>query len=697
MDKNTLIGLLLMGLLIFGMSWCNRPSEEQLRQQQEAIELAQREQAKADSIAAASAGVVDTLVASDISNLRTIILQAGTDSTGAARIAGKDFDLRVADNTVKGTVAAGDTVVPFESVVARTLPPAVQKEAIASINKVIKYRTFARFMTGDSSSVRLENDLLAIDIASRGGAIVKAELKKYQNYRKADTTNVILFEGEDNRFNFTLNTGTQFIDTESLNFTTHQENDSTVVASLDLGGGATWAIHYTLPRNSYAVKMEVKQTQMQNIIPTNISSIEFEWFQRMPRQERGRTFEERNSTIYYQFAGDDVEYLNEMKANDENVNERIKWIGFKNQYFSSVIIAKNNFSKANLVTKPFEKSNGDPRYEDYLKELDAKTTLEYNSTAPVAASFDIYFGPNEVSMLDDYDKMLRGEDGHGLELDRLVPLGWSLFRWINEFIIIPVFNLFGSFCSNYGIVILLLTLFIKIVIFPFTYKSLKSQAKMRVLAPDIKEINEKYPGNENAMTRQQKTMELYSKAGASPMSGCLPMLLQMPILIAAFTFFPSAIALRGESFLWATDLSAPDVVLTLPFSIPWYGNQVSLFCLLMTITNIIYSYLNMQTQGNSAMPSMKWMMYLMPVMFLFFFNDYASGLSYYYFLSLLITIIQTYAFRAVVKEEDVRAEMARNAANKKTKKKSGFMARLEEAQRRQQAQLREQQKKNGKR
>ena len=185
-------------------------------------------------IAAASAGVVDTLVASDISNLRTIILQAGTDSTGAARIAGKDFDLRVVDNTVKGTVAAGDTVVPFESVVARTLPPAIQKEAIASINKVIKYRTFARFMTGDSSSVRLENDLLAIDIASRGGAIVKAELKKYQNYRKADTTNVILFEGEDNRFNFTLNTGTQFIDTESLNFTTHQENDSTVVASLDL-------------------------------------------------------------------------------------------------------------------------------------------------------------------------------------------------------------------------------------------------------------------------------------------------------------------------------------------------------------------------------------------------------------------------------------------------------------------------------
>lgn len=696
MDKNTLIGLLLMGLLIFGMSWCNRPSEEQIRQQQEAAELAYREKAKADSLAAASSAVVDTLSLADINNLKTVILQAGKDSTGTARIAGADFDLRVADNSVRGTVAAGDTIVDFQSVVGKTLPPAIHKEALTNINKVLRYRTFARFMTGENSTVKLENDLVAIDIASLGGAISRVELKKYQNYRKADTTNVLLFDGADNRFNFTLNTGTQFIDTSSLNFVTKLENDTTAVASLDLGGGASWAIRYTLPTNSYALRMDVVQRQMQNIIPTNISSLEFEWFQRMARQERGKTFEERNSTIYYQFAGDDVEYLNEMKAENEQIGERLKWIGFKNQYFSSVIIPRTFFAKAELSSVPFEKGNGDPRYEDYLKELNAKTTLDYRSTDPVAASFDLYFGPNDVSVLDDYDAMLRG-DGDKLQLSRLVPLGWSLFRWINEYIIIPMFNLFGSFCSNYGIVILLLTLFIKLIIFPLTYKSLKSQAKMRVLAPDIKALNEKYPGNENAMTRQQKTMELYSKAGASPMSGCLPMLLQMPILIAAFTFFPSAIALRGESFLWATDLSAPDVVLTLPFSIPWYGNQVSLFCLLMTATNIIYSYLNMQTQGGGSMPSMKWMMYLMPVMFLFFFNDYASGLSYYYFLSLLITIIMTYAFRAVVKEEDVRAEMARNAANKKGKKKSGFMARLEEAQRRQQAMLREQQKKNGKR
>ena len=245
-------------------------------------------------------------------------------------------------------------------------------------------------------------------------------------------------------------------------------------------------------------------------------------------------------------------------------------------------------------------------------------------------------------------------------------------------------------------IILILTIFIKLILFPFTYKSYMSQAKMRVLAPEIKEINEKYPGQENAMKRQQESMALYSRAGASPMSGCLPLLLQMPILIAMFKFFPSAIELRGQSFLWVADLSAPDYIISLPFSIPFLGDRLSLFCLLMTVTNILYTRINMQSQpGGNSMPGMKWMMYLMPVMFLFFFNNYAAGLSYYYFLSLLITIIQTYIFRQVVNEEKVRATMRENA--KKPKKKSGFMARLEEAQRKQQAMLREQEKQRGKR
>ena len=309
----------------------------------------------------------------------------------------------------------------------------------------------------------------------------------------------------------------------------------------------------------------------------------------------------------------------------------------------------------------------------------------------------MYLGPNSYPVMSSLEKEIFPDEN--MNLTKLIPLGWPIFRWINTLVIIPVFTLLGSFISNYGIIILLLTIFIKIILFPFTYKSYMSQARMRLLAPEIKAINDKYPGNENAMKRQQETMALYSRAGANPLSGCLPMLLQMPILVAMFWFFPSAIELRGESFLWAKDLSAPDAIISwnanIPFISSTFGNHISLFCLLMTVTNILYTRINMQNQPSAGMPGMKWMMYLMPVMFLFIFNNYAAGLSYYYFLSLLITIVQTYIFRKVVSEDKMRAKMA--AAAKKPKKKSGFMARLEEAQRKQQAMLREQQKRQGKR
>jgi len=307
----------------------------------------------------------------------------------------------------------------------------------------------------------------------------------------------------------------------------------------------------------------------------------------------------------------------------------------------------------------------------------------------------LFLGPNLYPLLSDLDHQVKTDED--LSLTRLIPLGWSLFRWINTGVVIPVFNFLGKFISNYGIIILLLTIFIKLILFPLTYKSYRSQAVMRVLAPEIQAINEKYPGTENAMTRQQKTMALYSRAGANPMSGCLPLLLQMPILFAMFSFFPSCIELRGQSFLWAHDLSAPDAIISWTGNIPlvteYFGNHISLFCLLMTGTNILYTWLNSQTQSNS-MPGMKVMMYAMPVFFMIFFNNYAAALSYYYFVSLLITIAQTYAFRFIIKEDTVRKKMAENA--KKPKKKSGFMARLEEMQRQQQAMLREQQKQQGK-
>ena len=364
-------------------------------------------------------------------------------------------------------------------------------------------------------------------------------------------------------------------------------------------------------------------------------------------------------------------------------------MGFKNQFFSAVLMARTNFSAGNLDSKVIKEN------PDFIKQMSMDMTLEYSAGLENPASFVMFLGPNSYPLMSGIEKNIFPEEN--MHLNKLIPLGWPIFRWISTLIIIPVFTFLGSFISNYGIIILLLTVFIKLILFPFTYKSYMSMAKMRLLAPEIKALNEKYPGNENAMKRQQETMALYSRAGANPLSGCL--LLQMPVLVAMFWFFPSAIELRGESFLWAKDLSAPDAIISWTTNIPFisstFGNHISLFCLLMTVTNIIYTRINMQNQASSGMPGMKWMMYLMPVMFLFIFNNYAAGLSYYYFLSLLITIVQTYACRKFVSEEKMRAKMAESA--KKPKKKSGFMARLEEAQRRQQAILREQQKQQQKR
>ena len=417
--------------------------------------------------------------------------------------------------------------------------------------------------------------------------------------------------------------------------------------------------------------------------------MDFVWSQKMSRHEEGKMFEERNSGIYFKYAGEsgDVKNLKENGSDDKETQDRIKWFSTKNQFFSAALIADTYFVGGKMRSDEIGKD--DPDHDKYLKNLEIMSQVEYSSEKSQAASFHFYLGPNKYHILSEYDKYSPKED---LKLTHLIPLGWKLFRWINTGVIIPIFNWLGHYITSYGIIILILTIIIKIVLSPFTLKSYMSQAKMRVLAPDIKAINDKYPDQADALKRQ----ELYSRAGANPMGGCLPMLLQMPILIAMFTFFPSCIELRGQSFLWAQDLSAPDAIVRwsgqIPFITNYFGNHISLFCLLMTVTNIAYTYLTMQSQQSSQqMPGMKWMMYLMPLMFLVFFNNYASGLSYYYFISLLITIAQTYACRLFVSEDKVRAKMAENA--KKPKKKSGLMARLEEAQRQQQAMLREQEKK----
>ncbi|MDE6637614.1 MAG: membrane protein insertase YidC, partial [Muribaculaceae bacterium] len=478
----------------------------------------------------------------------------------------------------------------------------------------------------------------------------------------------------------------QEIATSDLYFTPKEVTDSTVLMALDLSADAYWGIKYTLPKgDNYMIKMEVVQKNMADIVQSNVRKLGVNWHQDIHRQEKGRMFEERNSRLAYKFLGGSVEEMSESQNKSKERQQKLKWIAFKNQFFSSVLIADKNFNSADFNSEVLKGSV-------FLKSLTADAEVnDYDWNAANPVGFNFYIGPNLYPLLNKIDKHTYEDEN--LKLTRLIPLGWPIFRWINTLIVIPVFNFLGSFGWNYGIVILVLTILLKLVLFPLTYKSYVSQAKMKILAPDIKEINDKYPGNENAMVRQQKTMALYNKAGANPMSGCLPMLLQMPILFAMFSFFPNAIELRGQSFLWAHDLAAPDAIISwnahIPLVTEYFGNHISLFCLLMTATNIIYTKISMQGQSNS-MPGMKWMMYLMPLMFLVFFNNYAAGLSYYYFLSLLITIMQTYAIRKwFVKEESVRRTMKENA--KKPQKKSGFMARLEEMQKEQQRMLREQQ------
>ncbi len=682
--------MLLMCAVIFGFTMLNRPSEAELAERQriqDSIAAVQKKSAAADKPMA-------MLTPDEVQQLQTVMAEHGDSASNGINDGG--VKLSLVDGHVTGTVAVGDTTLAFDDLLSASAD-AKHLQAVEAVKSTLenyaKNGAFASSMTGTEQIVKLRSDSLEVEVSTKGGVITRAKLLGYKAY---NAPQVEVFTPEDNQYGFVLSNNTQRFETQNFYFTPDQVTDSSVVMKLDLGGGATWGLKYTLERGSYMVRMEMVQSGMNQIIPLNINTVDLNWHQKMARHEEGKMFEERNSAIYYKYAGEggDVEYTKESGDDDKDIKDRLKWISTKNQFFSAVLIADSVFSGAHLESREIKKEAAD--YQTHLKVMDIRTTIPYASDKANPANFYFYFGPNRYKLLSSYDKYSPNED---LKLTKLIPLGWKLFRWINTGIIIPVFNWLGSFISNYGIIILILTILIKLVLSPLTFKSYMSQAKMRVLNPDIAAINEKYPGQENAMKRQQKTMELYSLAGANPMGGCLPMLLQMPILIAMFTFFPSCIELRGQAFLWAKDLSAPDKIwewtTQIPFITNYFGNHISLFCLLMTVTNIGYTYLTMQSQqSQQSVPGMKAMMYLMPLMFLVFFNNYASGLSYYYFISLLITIAQTYACRAFVSEEKVRAQIAANKA--KPRKKSGMMARLEEAQRRQQEMLKEQERRNKK-
>lgn len=634
MDKQSIIGFVLIAVLLGVFAWVTRPSEEQIAAQQK----------YQDSIA-------------QIEFARQL----------AEAQAQNKAEAQLSENAVKDTLQANDSI------------------------RNARFGVFSSAVEGTEEFTTLENEVLELVFSNKGGRIYKARLKEYM---AADSLPLILFDGDEAKYGFNLVTAdTRVLNTADLYFTPTVSSDGKSVAMrLDVGDGKFLDFVYTLLPNDYMLRFDIQAKNLESVLTPNTNYLDMNWASKVRQQETGRKFEERYTQLYYKFKADDVEHLSESKDESKSLTGRVQWVAYKDQFFSSVFIAEEGFTSVKLDSKVIADGK-------YLKDYSSQMVVGFDPKGDEKTAFRVYLGPNHYATLKSYDKGVVEEDQ--LELEQLVPLGSWIFRWINKWLILPMFNFFGSFINSYGLIILLMTIVVKLVLFPLTYKSYMSSAKMRVLRPQVEAINAKYPGQDKAMERQKATMALYSQAGASPMSGCIPMLLQMPILIALFMFFPSAIELRQESFLWAKDLSTYDAVISwdryIPIITPYFGNHISLFCVLMTIVNIIYTKFNADATntGQQQMPGMKYIMYMMPLMFLVFFNQYASGLTYYYLVSTLFTIIQTLLFRQFINEDKLLAKLEAN--KKKPKKKGGFMARLEEAQKKQEELARQRAKANKRR
>ena len=637
MDKKSIIGIVVIALLFAGFTFYS--SREQKRYQQE---LAQW-QAYQDSVAAASAPAVLPADA------------AGSGSAAESVVTEQEQQRRV--SLVGETLAAAEAAAAEEFTV--------------------------------------ENDVMTVRFSTRGGQIKGVTLKDYTKYapRHERHQQVELFDPASARFalTFYVKNGTNNVPVNTADYTfaaepvrTTAEGAQSVVMRLPVSGGAWLEYEYLIyngvsPQRDYLVDFDVRLVGMAPEM-ANQSSIGIQWANVSYQNERGFKNENMYTTLAYRFPDErSIEELGMSEdAKSKSVASEVNWVAFKQQYFSSVFIAPECVSYADLAFRTEQPGSG------FVKDFSARMTVPYNAQTE-GYDFAFYFGPNKYSILR---KVGGGELGD-LALERLVPLGWGIFGWINRWCVIPVFDFLRNYIASFGIIILILVVLVKLVISPLTYKSYVSMAKMRLIKPQVDELNKKYPKQEDAMKRQQATMELYKKAGINPMGGCIPMLIQMPILIAMFRFFPASIELREQPFLWADDLSSYDSVWNLPFSIPFYGDHVSLFALLMCLSTFAYSYYNYQQTASSQpqMAGMKFMMvYMMPLMLLFWFNDYASGLCYYYLLSNLLTIGQTLVIRRLVDDGKIQAVMAANAAKKSNGKKSKFQQRYEELLRQQEAQ-----------
>ncbi|MCT4637738.1 MAG: membrane protein insertase YidC [Bacteroidales bacterium] len=616
MNKNNIIGLAIIGIILVAFSYFNKPSEEQIA----------KENRYRDSIAAVNEQNV--------------------------------AEAKRAEEAAKATqqaVSVADTLSKDQRLVDA-------------------YGVFASAAEREAKYYTLENEKMVITLNALGGKVESVKLKDYTTYTGDE---LVLFRGEDNIFGFDFFASNRKIATnnlffemvgESNNVTVTGDNKKSVTMRLNAGNGRYIDYIYTMTGNSFMLDFDMRFVNMDKILSGNTSFLNLTWQINSPQHEKGHKNENQYTTIAYKHLDGDTDDLNAgADADEEKLDTRVEWVSFKDQFFSSIIVSDNGFQSPIMNTESYQEGSG------LIKKFKANLGVHYTGTNDEKVKLNLYFGPNKYNILED--------QGKGFE--KLVPLGWGIFGWVNRYVVIPVFNYLEGSIASMGLIILILTILIKLVLFPLTYKSYQSSAKMRVLKPEVEEISKKFPKKEDAMKKQQATMALYKKAGASPFGGCIPLLVQMPIIIAMFRFFPSAFELRQKSFLWADDLSSYDAILSWNLDIPlishYYGNHISLFTLLMAVALVLSTKLNSSQMGdaNAQMPGMKFMMnWGMPVMMVFWFNNYAAGLSYYYFLSNVITIGQSMAFRKFVDENAIKRKIQANKS--KPVKKSKLAMRMEE-------------------
>ena len=625
MNKDTIIGFVLIALVLIGFSWWNQPSAEQIEaaKKQDSIEAVMKEQAE----------------------------KARKEATKA-------------DSVVSGLAAdttAVDTTALFRSA-----------------------------LTGTSQQVVLKNDKLQLTLDTKGGVIRKAVIK---NFKSIDGSNdVTLFDAQDQNLNFMLAGKQDNIVTADLYFTPSEQTDSTVTMKAQAQNGGEIALKYRLGKD-YLLSLTLETKGLANVFAPSYKEMEIEWTDHCRQQEKGYSFENRYTSIYYKEVSGSTDKLSESGDNQEKTEEPTDWVAFRNQFFSVALISKDNFATgAELSNTMDEKGSG------YLKYFDAKLKTAFDPTGKTPSEFEMYIGPNDFRLIKDVEE--QSAFGKDLDLEQLVDLGWWLLRWINRWFTLYVFDWLTGFGLNMGIVLILITILLKVITFPMVKNSYMSSAKMRVLKPKFEEATNQYDKPEDQMKKQQEMMSLYSKYGVSPLSGCLPMLIQMPIWLAMFFFVPNAIQLRGESFLWMADLSTYDPIVEWGTNIWGIGDHLSLTCILFCAAQLIYTWISMRQQkdqmvGQQAeqMKMMQWMMYIMPLMYFFIFNDYSSGLNFYYFISLFMSAAIMCTLRKTTNDEKLLAILEANyQANKNNPKKaSGLAARLEAMQKQADA-MREQQR-----